>query len=269
MGSHVHSPESEGARAPAAWWSWVRLALLWTACASALGIAAWREVSVPSVGDGIRGPAGMVWIPGGELRMGDDLELVHGFWMDRRPVTNAQFGRFVRETRYVTTAERRPECETLRVQAPGRPTVSDLSRVPGGMVFVGSSASASLEDPARGWRFVPGASWRHPEGPDSSVEGKDEQPVVQVSYEDALAYAKWSGKRLPTEAEWAFAVRAPDGSGLQDMTDPASQWVADGYRGDDPQIPRSHLGFRLVLSRQDWERTRQRAGSDRWTCSPY
>jgi formylglycine-generating enzyme required for sulfatase activity len=186
-------------------------------------------------------PEGMVWIPGGTFWMGCDtcgmpdaapahLIAVDGFWMDKTPITNAQFEKFVKATGYKTVAERKPDPKDFH----GAPAEK---LVPGDPVFTPPSQDISLDDPYAWWRYVPGASWKNPEGPGSSIKGREDHPVVHIAWEDAMAYAKWAGKRLPTEAEFEFAARG----GLDrkryswgDELKPGGKWMANIYQGGFP-----------------------------------
>jgi formylglycine-generating enzyme required for sulfatase activity len=163
---------------------------------------------------------------------------VAGFWIEEQPVTNEQFQRFVRATGYRTTAERVPDWDELRKQLPpGTPKPDQSLLVPGSAVFVAPAGPVPLADVEAWWRWVPGASWRHPEGPDSSIDTRGLHPVVHVSWDDAVAYADWAGRRLPTEAEWEFAARGGlDRQRFSWGSDrrPGGRFMANTFQGDFP-----------------------------------
>jgi formylglycine-generating enzyme required for sulfatase activity len=204
-------------------------------------------------------PEGMVWIPGGEFSMGNmdptgcvcggtdampDARPIHavyvdGFWMDQTEVTNRQFAGFVEATGYQTIAERTPTQEEF-------PEAPPENLVAGSVVFTPTAGPVPLDNHYRWWAYVRGANWRHPTGGESSLEDRDEYPVVQIAYDDAVAYCLWAGKRLPTEAEWEFAARGGHAGKLYAWGDefrPDDQWMANIYQGTFPVRDTGEDGF--------------------------
>lgn len=231
--------------------AWVVAALL---CAAlALAAYAWYAGQPHSIArperlscalpDDAAGPhPGMVWVPSGSLTLGDTVypeegplhkTEVPGFWMDRTEVSNAQFAAFVKATGYVTVAERAVDPRT-------HPGLPDAMQQPGAVVFVMPTDLQHGGDIRQWWQYRAGANWRHPGGPDSSIDGLDAMPAVAVTLEDAQAYAKWQGRELPTEAQWEWAARGGVDAASGNTTQPAQ---ANTWQGVFPLNNRSDDGF--------------------------
>lgn len=193
--------------------------------------------------------AEMLLIKGGTFKMGsenfEDAQPIHevsvkSFYMDAHEVTNAQFAEFVKATGYQTVAERAIDPKEF-------PGVDPALLVPGSAVFTAPKDVQGMQNYLQWWEYVPGANWRHPEGPKSAIKGKENHPVTQVAYQDAEAYAKWAGKRLPTEAEWEYAAKAGKHSnetyywGSDKLED--GKWLANIYQGQFPTANSKEDGF--------------------------
>lgn len=192
----------------------------------------------------------MVWIDGNVFTMGTDEDeadatekpahqvRVDGFWMDLTEVTNAQFKVFADTTGYITVAERKPDWEELKKQLPpGTAKPSDNLLVPASLVFIAPEKNVTTDNIGQWWNWVPGASWLHPEGGSSTIENRMSHPVVHIAYEDAQAYCKWAGKRLPTEAEWEYAARGgiqQQHYGWGNEFAPGGKYMANTFQGNFP-----------------------------------
>ncbi|WP_313790921.1 SUMF1/EgtB/PvdO family nonheme iron enzyme [Allomuricauda sp. SCSIO 65647] len=241
--------------------------------------------------DGMEIPEGMVWIPGGILKQGaissDPFAMGHerpqhtvavdGFFMDATEVTNSEYAKFVEETGYVTVAERAIDWEEMKKQLPpDTPKPHDSVMQPGSLLFKKPKQQVvDLNDYSQWWEWKVGANWRHPQGPGSDLDGRENYPVVHISYEDALAYCEWAGRRLPTEAEWEWAARGglnqtifPWGNDKEILNQRANTWSGtfpmdndgdDGFKNKAPvaSYPPNGYGLHDIVGNvwewtQDW-----------------
>jgi sulfatase modifying factor 1 len=250
----------------------------------------WYELEVAAPQRNVKGASngapgappkpGMHWIPAGTFAMGSEQFYpeerpvhhvrVDGFWIDEHPVTAAEFRRFVRETKYVTLAERSPDPADY-------PDADPELLVPGSLVFRKTSGPVNLDDYSNWWEYVPAASWKHPGGKGTTINGRDHHPVVHIAFEDAGAYAAWAGKELPTEAEWEYAARGglddavfawgdehfPGGKAMANSWQGEFPWQnlkLDGFEGTSPVGSFPPNGYGLVdVTGNVWE----------WTCDRF